>query len=130
MRVLLDEQLPVDLAAALHGHSVDTVVSRGWTGITNGELLRRMAGEYDALVTMDRGIEFQHGLTTVPFGLLLIRAPFNRMMHLQPLVPAILATPFPRSSQANSTASAYNALPLSRERRSRSSSRRRRRSVC
>src|SRR5215470_17161259 len=42
VRVLLDEQLPVDLAAALEGHSVDTVVYRGWTGITNGELLRRM----------------------------------------------------------------------------------------
>ncbi len=90
MRVLLDEQLPVDLASALQGHSVATVVGRGWTGITNGELLRRMEGEYDALVTMDRGIEFQQNLTTVAVGLLLIRAPSNRMVHLQPLVPAIL----------------------------------------
>jgi hypothetical protein len=55
VRVLLDEQLPLDLAAALQGHSVDTVAGRGWTGITNGELLQRMVGEYDALVTMDRG---------------------------------------------------------------------------
>jgi len=69
VRVLLDEQLPLDLAAALQGHRVDTVAGRGWTGITNGELLRRMGGEYDALAPMDRGIEFQ---------------------HLQPLVPAIL----------------------------------------
>lgn len=90
MRVLLDEQLPLDLAAALQGHSVDTVVGRGWMGITNGELLRRMRGEYDALVTMDRGVEFQQNLTTVPFGVLLVRAPSNRMVHLQPLVPAIL----------------------------------------
>jgi hypothetical protein len=64
--VLLDEQLPLDLAAALHGHSVDTVVGRGWAGITNGELLRRMHGEYDALITMDRGIEFQQNLSTLP----------------------------------------------------------------
>jgi len=90
VRVLLDEQLPVDLAAALQGHRVETVVGRGWAGITNGELLRRMAVEYDALVTMDRGIEFQQNLTTVPFGVLLVRAPSNRMVHLQPLVPAIL----------------------------------------
>jgi hypothetical protein len=90
VRVLLDEQLPLDLAAALQGHSVDTVVGRGWIGITNGELLRRMEGEYDALVTMDRGIEFQQNLARVPFGLLLLRAPSNRMVHLQPLVPAIL----------------------------------------
>ena len=66
MRVLLDEQLPLDLAAALQGHSVETVGGRGWTGITNGELLRRMRGEYDALVTMDRGMEFQQNLAAMP----------------------------------------------------------------
>ncbi len=90
MRVLLDEQLPLDLAAALHGHSVDTVAGRSWAGITNGELLRRMEGEYDALVTMDRGIEFQQNLTTMSIGVLLVRAPSNRMVHLHPLVSAIL----------------------------------------
>ena len=58
MRVLLDEQLPLDLSLDLLGHAVDTVVSRGWAGIKNGELLGRMRGEYDVLVTMDRGIEF------------------------------------------------------------------------
>jgi hypothetical protein len=90
VRVLLDEQLPLDLAVALQGHSVDTVVGRGWAGITNGELLRRMHGGYDALITMDRGIEFQQNLSTLPFGVLLLRAPSNRMVHLQPLVLPIL----------------------------------------
>ena len=103
MRVLLDEQLPVDLVAALQGHSVDTVAGRDWTGITNGELLRRMAGEYDALVTMDRGIEFQQNLTTVAVGVLLIRAPSNRMVHL-PRSSRQSSTPFLRSGQVNSTA--------------------------
>jgi hypothetical protein len=90
VRVLLDEQLPLDFAAALQGHRVDTVIGRGWAGITNGELLRRMHGEYDLLITMDRGIEFQQNLAALPFGVLLVRAPSNRMVHLQPLVPAIL----------------------------------------
>jgi len=90
VRVLLDEQLPLDLAAALQGHSVDTVAGRGWAGITNGELLRRMEGEYDALLTMDRGIEFQQNLIAVAVAILLVLAPSNRMVHLHPLVPAIL----------------------------------------
>jgi hypothetical protein len=90
VRVLLDEQIPVDLAAALQGHSVETVVGRGWTGITNGELLRRMGAEYEVLVTMDRGIEFQQNLAAASVGVLLVRARSNRMMHLLPLVPAIL----------------------------------------
>jgi hypothetical protein len=66
------------------------VVGRGWAGITTGELLRRMHDGYGALITMDRGIEFQQNLSTLPFGVLLLRAPSNRMVHLQPLVPLIL----------------------------------------
>jgi hypothetical protein len=45
-----------------------------------------MEGQYDALVTMDRGIEFQQNLTFATVGVLLLRAPSNRMPHLQPLV--------------------------------------------
>ena len=49
-----------------------------------------MGTEYDALVTMDRGIGFQQNLATVSVGILLVRAPSARMVHLLPLVPAIL----------------------------------------
>jgi predicted nuclease of predicted toxin-antitoxin system len=91
MRVLLDEQLPVDLSSELRGHVIDTVVGRGWAGVTNGDLLRRMRGNYDILITMDRGIEFQQRVATLPFGIVIVRAVSNRMQHLRPLVPAILA---------------------------------------
>ena len=91
MRLLLDEHLPIGLSAELHGHAVDTVSGLGWTGIKNGELLRRMTGQYDVLVTMDRGIEFQQRLSTLPFGIVLVRARSNRMQDLRPLVPSILS---------------------------------------
>jgi hypothetical protein len=89
MRVLLDEQRPLDFSMELRGHAVDTVVSRGWAGIKNGELLARMRGQYDVLVTMDRGIEFQQRVAALPFGIVVIRARSNRMPDLRPLVPAI-----------------------------------------
>ena len=91
MRVLLDENLPVDLVAILRGHEVDTVVGLGWSGITNGELLRRAAGDYQALVTMDRNIQHQQNLGALSFGIVLVRARSNRMIHLDPLVPEMLA---------------------------------------
>jgi hypothetical protein len=91
MRVLLDEQLPLDLSLELGGHAVDTVASRGWAGITNGELLDRMRGQYDVLMTMDRGIEFQQQIAALPFGILVVRARSNRMQDLRPLVPSIVA---------------------------------------
>jgi predicted nuclease of predicted toxin-antitoxin system len=91
MRVLLDEHLPIDLAREFRGHAVDTVVGRGWAGIKNGELLSRMRGHYDVLITMDRGIDFQQQVSTLRFGIVIVRARSNRMQHLSPLVPAILA---------------------------------------
>ena len=91
MRLLLDDHLPIGLAAELRGHAVDAVSVRGWSGIKNGELLRRMSGQYDVLVTMDRGIEFQQPISTLPFGIVLVRARSNRREHLRPLVPSILS---------------------------------------
>lgn len=90
MRVLLDENVPKDLAAELRGHEVHTVVGRGWSGVENGELLRRAAEAFDVFVTMDRNIEFQQHIPNLPLGVVLICAPSNRMLHLRPLVPALL----------------------------------------
>jgi hypothetical protein len=89
MRPLLDEHLPIGLSAELRGHTVDTVSGRG--RIKNGELLRRMSGQYDVLVTMDRSIEFQQRTSTLPFGIVLVRAPSNRVQDLRPLAPSILS---------------------------------------
>jgi hypothetical protein len=38
---------------------------------------------------MDRNLVHQQNLTRLTFGVLVIRAPSNRMTHLQPLLPAI-----------------------------------------
>jgi hypothetical protein len=91
MRVLLDEQLPIGFAADLAGHVVVTVASRGWSGIKNGDLLRRAAGQYEILISMDRGIELQQRTSLRPFGIVRVSARSNRLQHLRPLVPAILA---------------------------------------
>lgn len=91
MRVLLDEHVPVDLARELLDHEVDTVVGRGWSGVKNGDLLNRMSGHYDVLITMDRSIEFQQRISWFPFGIIVVGAVSNRMGHLRPLVPAMLA---------------------------------------
>jgi predicted nuclease of predicted toxin-antitoxin system len=42
VKVLLDECLPRRLAKALAGHEAKTVQEAGWSGKTNGDLLRLM----------------------------------------------------------------------------------------
>ena len=90
MRVLLDENLPVDLATELVGHEVATVSSLGWRGIKNSEILHRAQGIVEVLVTMDRNLEFQQNITGFDLCVVLVLAPSNRMVHLHPNVPAIL----------------------------------------
>jgi len=43
MKLLLDENLPVDLRLFLVGHEAITVAHMGWKGLRNGELPARAA---------------------------------------------------------------------------------------
>ena len=88
IRVLLDENLPRKLKAALAAE-VLTVPERGWGGIKNGRLLRLAAAEFDVLVTMDRGIEHQQNLSGVDLCVLILSATSNDIDDLLPLVPSI-----------------------------------------
>jgi hypothetical protein len=92
VRILLDESLPLPLAAALTGHHVSTVQAEGWTSLKNGALLMHAAGSFDALITADRNIEFQQNLANLPISVVVLLAHSNRLESLAPLVPAILAS--------------------------------------
>jgi len=91
VRILLDENLPVELAVELTGHEVTTVTGLGWQGIKNSELLRRAQGRFEVLVTMDRNLERQQNIPGFEAAILVLVAHSNRMVHLRRLVPAILA---------------------------------------
>jgi hypothetical protein len=90
VRVLLDENLPHDLAGALVGHAVSTVQGLGWAGTRNGALLKRAGTVCDVFISMDGNIEHQQNLASLPFGLVVIEASSNRMADLLPVVPELL----------------------------------------
>jgi len=89
VRILLDECLPRELIGLLIGHEVHTAQERGWSGLENGELLRRAAGSYAAFLTADKNIQKREQIPP-DLGLVTIRARSNRIQSLQPLVPEIL----------------------------------------
>lgn len=91
MRVLLDESLPRGLADLLSGHDVRTVPEAGWAGMQNGELLEKASESYDAFVTIDANLPYQQVLERFAIGVVLLKAPSNRLADLEPLVPEILA---------------------------------------
>ncbi|MGL4555186.1 MAG: DUF5615 family PIN-like protein [Gemmataceae bacterium] len=92
MKVLLDENLPHQIRLELPGHDVFTVAYMGWSGVENGELLRRAAADgFDVLITNDRGLEYQQDLTALPLAVVVVLAPANTVEALRPALPAVLA---------------------------------------
>lgn len=92
MRILLDEQLPRQLAAYLVGHEVRTVQQQSWAGLKNGALLREAeAAGFAVFLTGDQNLEFQQNLSKHRLGVVVLRAVSNALEDVLPLVPAALA---------------------------------------
>ena len=75
----------------LVGHTTITVQRRGWASIKNGKLLALAAGEFDVLLTADKGMEYQQNLATLPISILIVLARSNRIEDLATAVPVILS---------------------------------------
>lgn len=62
----------------------------GWATKKNGELLRLMADEFDAFLTMDSNLKFQQHLASFPIRFVQLVAVSNAFVVLQPLIPRVL----------------------------------------
>jgi hypothetical protein len=58
-----------------------------WTGAKNGRLLELAAKEkFDALLSLDSGIPYQHNLSTLPCSVIILHSKSNKISDLQPLL--------------------------------------------
>ena len=79
MRVLLDENVPVDIMPILQGYGieVESVNFIGWKGIENGDLMTRARARFHLLLTRDKDFA-QKSLdryVTDSFGIVLLAIP-------------------------------------------------------
>jgi predicted nuclease of predicted toxin-antitoxin system len=92
MKVLLDENLPHQLRLELSGHDAYTVAYMKLADIKNGELLRRAAAEgFDAVITNDRGLEYQRNIGALPVAVVVLLAKANTIEAIRLLCPELLA---------------------------------------
>lgn len=64
MRILFDQGTPAPLRQHLGDHTVDTVAERGWSELSNGDLIARAEDEgYEVVVTTDQNMRYQQDLT-------------------------------------------------------------------
>ncbi len=61
-----------------------------WSGIKNGELLRRARGVCDVFRALDRNLELQQNIKVLSFGVVIVRSRPNRIKDLSPQIPDIL----------------------------------------
>jgi|SRR5579859_1651 len=92
MRVLLDECVNEGLRRHLPGHSCQTARYAGFTGLENGELLAAAeAAEFDVMLTVDRGFEYQQNLEHRQISVIIFCGESVLLEDLVPLMPACLA---------------------------------------
>lgn len=92
MRVLLDECVPVPLKREFADFDAHTVRDLQWRGVKNGALLRRAAEErFDALLTVDAGLDEALRHSGAQIGVILMRAGKTDLRFLLRLVPAAKA---------------------------------------
>ncbi|HEX7287793.1 MAG TPA: DUF5615 family PIN-like protein [Candidatus Angelobacter sp.] len=92
MKVLIDECVPRRFKFSLVGGDREcfTVSEAGLAGKKNGELLRSAAGDFDAFVTVDQGLEYQQNLTGMKIAVIVIHSRSNRFADLQPHATACI----------------------------------------
>ena len=89
MRLLFDESVIKRLAKYLTSHDVQTVASMGWGGTKNGKLRALAAVEFDALITVDKNMQYQQNLSTLPLSIIVLNARSNEIEFLVPFVPKL-----------------------------------------
>ena len=90
MRVLLDESLPRTLTRHFSDQAVETVFDRGWSGLKNGELLRRAAEHFQVFLTADQNLPYQQNLVGHEIRVVVLAAVTNRVDDLAPLIDQAL----------------------------------------
>jgi len=73
MRILFDQGTPVPLRRFLPDHTVATAYERGWSSVTNGDLIRlaEQAGD-ELLITTDTNLRYQQNLQRRSIAILVL----------------------------------------------------------
>jgi hypothetical protein len=90
VKILLDECTPHVLKRLLTGFEIKTVQDQGWSGITNGALLRLAEARFNVLITSDQNLKYQQNLPKR--RLAIIQLPTNQVPLVVNLAPKVQST--------------------------------------
>ncbi len=86
MRIILDECVNPRVRRLLEAdHSVFTALELGWRGLPDHVVMERLQGRCDAFLTIERGFEHEHNLSSLRFGIVIVHVPRNRIAYYESL---------------------------------------------
>ena len=91
-KILIDECLDQRLVADLPFKHVRTVYDMNWSGLKNGELLRRAVEHFDVFITSDQNLSFQQNLATFSIAVVVLHPSSSKLQDIQRLLPKIVKT--------------------------------------
>jgi len=86
MKIIIDECVP-SIVKRLVDRDIVSVQEMGWAGIKNGELLKRVAVQFDVFITSDKNLRYQQNLSTLDLSIILL--PSNQVPVVKSLLPKI-----------------------------------------
>jgi predicted nuclease of predicted toxin-antitoxin system len=73
MKILFDQGTPVPLRRSLTEHTVDTAYERGWSALTNGDLLAIAEHDgYEVMITTDQNLRYQQNLASRQIAIIVL----------------------------------------------------------
>jgi hypothetical protein len=82
VKILFDQGTPAPLRRALSNHLVSTAFEKGWSNLSNGNLLNAAELEFDLLITTDKNLEYQQNLARRKIAILVL--PTTSWPEIQP----------------------------------------------
>jgi len=90
MKIVLDACVPVPFRHEIGGHDVVTSHYLGLSQLEDAALLDAIDGKYDAMITCNRSIPWQHRFAGRSIAIVVLCAQSNKLNDLVRLVPNLL----------------------------------------
>jgi hypothetical protein len=91
VKLLFDHNVDRRFRRHIPGHEISTTREMGWEALGNGALLKAAADAgFQAFVSIDKKIEHEQNLKSLPLPVVIIDAPSNALPALVPFAPLLL----------------------------------------
>jgi hypothetical protein len=81
--------MPRLLRRELPEFEIRTVQEEGWSGLSNGVLLRKAQSTFEVLVTVDKRLQHQQNIASLRLAIVVVATESTRLVHMRAVIPQL-----------------------------------------